>query len=433
MLEEEVRVGATELDAERNKSMGAGVVSDPYPVFGRLLAEGDVHAGSVVDHFPGMVAMGPDGGGPQYTVYGFDACTEVLRDSATYSSTWYEGSLNAIIGPTMIGMDDPEHRRMRALLQPAFSRGQMVRWMPRYVKPVVDEHMRRIAPLGRCDIYHEIGSQVPVHTIAAALGLPVEDRDRFFDWALRMTSSTLDPRQRIVAGDELKDYVMPLVAQRRAADSAGDAAADDLLTVLVRARVDADEVDGEVLDDRPLSDEEIARFVRLLVIAGAGTTYRAYGNLMYALLTDLDQLDAVRADRSLVPRAVEESLRLEQPIANWGRTTLREAELAGEPVPSGCPVTVNVGAANHDPRQFPDPERFDVHRVNSARHLTFGFGLHRCLGIYLARAELETMLNRTLDLFPDLRLDPEATGVEMTGLHFRMPTHLPVVYTPVQL
>lgn len=426
MLEQEVRVGATDLDAERNKLMGAGVVSDPYPTFARLTAESDVHAGSVVDHFPGMVAMNA-GEGPQFTVYGFDACTEVLRDSGTYSSTWYEGSLNAIIGPTMIGMDDPEHRRMRALLQPAFSRGQMARWMPRYVQPVVDEHLRRIAPLGRCDIYHEIGSQVPIHTISAALGLPVADRARFFDWALQMTSGTLDPRQRIRAGDELADYITPLVAERRA----DDGAADDLLTVLVRARVDEEVVDGAEVDDRPLSDEEIARFVRLLVIAGAGTTYRAYGNLMYALLTHRDQLELVRADRTLVPRAVEESLRLEQPIANWGRTALREAALDGHTVPAGCPVTVNVGAANHDPRQFPDPERFDVTRGNSARHLTFGFGLHRCLGIYLARAELETMLTGTLDLFPDLRLDPEATGVEMTGLHFRMPTHLPVVYTPV--
>jgi cytochrome P450 len=105
---------------------------------------------------------------------------------------------------------------------------------------------------------------------------------------------------------------------------------------------------------------------------------------MYALLTDLDQPAEVRADRALVPRAVEESLRLEQPIANWGRTALTDADLDGHAVSAGCPVTVNVGAANHAPRQF-----------------------------------------------PGLRPDSDATGVEMTGLHFRMPTRLPVVYTPV--
>jgi cytochrome P450 len=204
--------------------------------------------------------------------------------------------------------------------------------------------------------------------------------------------------------------------------------------VLVRARVDTAEIGlqagDEDVDDRPLSDEEIAGFVRLLVIAGASTTYRAYGNLMFALLTHPDQLAQVRADRSLVRGAIEESLRLEQPLVHWGRTALRDGEVQGVPVPAGSPVNVNVGAANHDPARFPDPERFDIRRANAERHLSFGFGVHRCLGIHLAQAELVTLLDRTLDVLPDLHLDPDAEGVEMTGLGFRMPTRLPVRYTP---
>jgi cytochrome P450 len=187
--------------------------------------------------------------------------------------------------------------------------------------------------------------------------------------------------------------------------------------------------EGVVIDPRPLDDDEIGAFVKLLIIAGAGTTYRAYGNLMYFLLTYPEQFAAVREDRTLCSAAIEESLRVEQPLAQILRVSTEDSELAGVAIPAGCSVQVNVGAANHDPAQWPDPETFDVSRDRPDRHLSFGFGIHRCLGIHLARAELEVLLNRTIDRLPNLRLDPDAAyEVHMTGLGFRMVTALPVLF-----
>ena len=195
--------------------------------------------------------------------------------------------LNMAIGKSVIGMDEPEHRRMRLLLQPAFSKIKMERWKGDIIQPVVDEHLLRIKPLGKADLYDEIAPNVPVQTIGVALGLPGEDQRKFFDWAVGMTSG----------GDVLgnsaavAEYVAPLIAERR------DNPKNDLLSLLVEARIEDTDADG-MDDSRPLTDEEVNTFVRLLIIAGAGTTYKAYGNMMFMLLSHPEQLAAVRDDRS---------------------------------------------------------------------------------------------------------------------------------------
>ena len=214
-----------------------------------------------------------------------------------------------------------------------------------------------------------------------------------------MTSTVLAPAERQANSVAVADYIAPLVAERRANPT------DDLISLLVQAEVPADDA-ADGVEARPLDDDEIATFVRLLIIAGAGTTYRAFGNLLYLLLTHPDQLAEVRADRSLVPAAIEESLRIEQPLAHFGRHVVATSEVCGVDIPADSVVELNVGAANHDPGQWPEPERFDIHRDKPERHLTFGFGAHRCLGIHLARAELTELLERTLDRLPNLRLDP---------------------------
>ena len=182
-------------------------------------------------------------------------------------------------------------------------------------------------------------------------------------------------------------------------------------------------------DSRPLTDDEINSFVRLLIIAGAGTTYKAYGNLMFMLLSHPDQLAMVRADRSLVPLAIDETLRIEQPLASVQRVANADTTIGGVDVAAGCPVAVNIGAANHDPAQWgSEPETFDIFRERPDRHISFGFGIHRCLGIHLARAELNVLLNRTLDLLPNVRFDPDQPRPHITGLTFRMPTAIPAVW-----
>jgi cytochrome P450 len=418
-------VGATEADELRNRMLGVGFVSDPYPLYARLRDAAPVHPGAISTLFP--VPPAADSfvlaDRPRFSVYSYGACEAVLRDADTFSSTWYEELLTPFAGRTIIGMDEPDHRRMRMLIQPAFSRAEMGWWTPEIIRPIVHEYLDRVAPLGTCDLYRELGATVPIHTVSAALGLPVADRNQFFEWAVRMSSIAETAETRVAASRALADYIAPLVAERRSRPHR------DLITVLAQARVPDAEVEAGV-DARPLSDEEIASFVRFLVIAGAGTTYRAYGSLMYQLLTHPDQLAEVTADRSLVPAAIEESLRLEQPTAHFGRVTRAGTELGGVAIPANCPVTLNISAANHDPAQFADPDRFDVHRERADRHLSFGFGIHRCVGIHLARAELHVLLDGTLDRLANLRLDPGNDDVHMTGLGFRMPTRLPVLYDP---
>ena len=375
--------------------------------------------GTITEHFPipGQdQLLFPDI--DQVAVHGHAAALEVLRNPEVFSSSWYDPSLGPTVGHALIAMDDPEHRRLRLLLQPAFSKPQVARWTDRVILPIVDEQLDAVASLGRADLYEAVGSQVPIRTIAAVLGLPGQDHDLFFEWAVTMTSPVETPERRLAAFTAVDDYVRPLVAARRAET------ADDMLGLLVSGTVTDD--DGSAV--RPLDDDEIATFVRLLIIAGASTTYRAYGLAIFALLTHPEQLAEVRADRSLIPQAIEETLRWEQPLVHFGRMATTDTELGGVPVAAGCPVNLNIGAGNHDPAAWPDPDRFDIHRERPDRHLTFGFGVHRCLGIHLARAELQVMIGRTLDRLPNLRLDPDAEAPYVTGLGFRMVTGLPVVW-----
>jgi len=419
-----VDVGAFDAEVQRNRTFGAGIVDDPYPTLHRLRQACPVHPGAIEEQFPGMEGLRPmmPSGVPTFATYDYEAALDVLRRSDDFASAPFYAGLSDAIGQSVIGMDEPAHRRMRSLVQPAFARREMERWGRRIIEPIVDEHLDRIAPLGRAELSEDVGAKIPVHTIAAAIGLPVADREQFFEWAVMMTLATASPQERSAASDALGAYVAPLIAERRKCPS------DDLLSTLVQATVPADI--GEGVDMRPLSDDEINTFVRIFVIAGAGTTFRAYGGLMYQLLTDRRQFDEVSADRSLIPRAITEALRIEQPLAFIGRVAARPCPLGDRQIAEGSLIQVSVSAANHDPLLFPDPERFDIHREKSERNVAFGYGIHRCVGAHLAEAELTIMLDRTLDRLPELRLDPQATNVNMTGVGMRMVTRLPVVFRP---
>jgi cytochrome P450 len=203
----------------------------------------------------------------------------------------------------------------------------------------------------------------------------------------------------------LHDYLIGFVTERRTAP------ADDLISVLAQGR--------------QLTDEEIVAFCRLLLPAGAETTYRSSGNLLFGLFTHPDQLDALRADRTLLPQAIEEGLRWECPLLTVVRLALEDTTVAGVKVPAGAVLIVHLGSANHDERRWDHPETFDIFRPQLP-HLAFGGGAHVCLGMHLARMETRAVVNRLLDRLPGLRLDPEATPPAITGTSLRAPTALPV-------
>lgn len=414
-------IGRSEADEARNRSFGAGVVDDPYPTYQRLLSECPVHTGGVGDPF-GVSVIDAFADVDSVTVYGYRAAVEVLRDDSRFSNSWYDRSLNLMIGPNMLGMDEPQHKRQRLLLQPSFSKREMRWWRTDIVEPIVNELLDGLAPKGEADLYADFAAFIPARVIVEALGLPKEDLAQFFEWAILMTSSVVTPEERAAAAQGMADYISPLCAARR------ERPERDLISQLVNATIADDDVaDGEEVARHPLSDDEINGAVRLLLVGGTSTTYRAFGNLLYLLLTHPEQLEMLRADRSLAFNAIEESLRLEQPLVAWGRLATTDTELAGTPIPSGCPVNINSGAANHDPAEWPNPDSFDITRKHPDRHLTFGFGKHHCLGIHLARMELDVMLNAVLDRLPGLRL-AATEGVNLTGLGFRMVTKLPCAW-----
>ena len=179
------------------------------------------------------------------------------------------------------------------------------------------------------------------------------------------------------------------------------------------------ELDGEHLDDA-----QICSFLRLLLPAGAETTYRSSSNLLFGLLTNPDQLDALRADRGLMPQAIEEGLRWEPPLLGIMRTATRDTEIDGMAIPAGSVVVVNIGSANHDERYWDNAEEFDIFRP-PRQHIAFAWGPHMCLGLHLARMETRVALTQVLDRLPNLRLDPDAEPPFITGAVFRAPNSAP--------
>jgi cytochrome P450 len=416
-------VGRSEADEARNRSFGAGVVDDPYPTYRELLAACPVHRGGVGEPFGVPTAFDAYADRGLTTVYGYREVVEVLRNDARFANRWYDASLNLMLGPNMLGMDEPEHKRHRLLLQRAFSKREMRWWRTDIVEPIVHRLLDELAPKGRADLYADFAAFIPARVIVEALGLPQDDLAQFFEWAILMTSSVVTPEERVAAQRSMIEYVSPLCDERRGGDGR------DLISALVNATIADEDVDqGDEVARHPLSNDEINGAIGLLLVGGTSTTFRAFGNLLHLLLTHPEQLAMVRDDRSLVFNAIEESLRMEQPLVAWGRLATEDTQLAGVEIGAGCPVLVNAGAANRDPSEWPDPDTFDVTREHPDRHLTFGFGKHHCLGVHLARMELDVMLDAVLDRLPDLHLET-TEGVKRTGLGFRMVTALPCAWT----
>jgi len=226
-----------------------------------------------------------------------------------------------------------------------------------------------------------------------------------------MISAGFDFDRAKVASQQLYEYFCGIIADRRAHPS------DDVISVLSQAE----------LETTRLTDDEICAFLRLLLPAGAETTYRSSSNLLVGLLTHPEQLDALRADRALMPQAIEEGLRWEPPLLGIMRTATRDTEVVGVPVPAGSTIAVSIGSANHDERYWDNAEEFDLFR-EPKQHLAFAWGPHMCLGLHLARMETRVLLTQLFDRLPNLRLDPDADAPQITGMVFRAPPAIPVVW-----
>jgi cytochrome P450 len=358
---------------------------------------------------------GSDNGTEMYYVYRYDDVATVLRDNVTFCSGSIRDLLTVVMGPyPLVGMDEPEHKRLRSLVAQAFRAKNLAHWNDDLVGPVVDDTIDSFIDRGEAELVREFTYLYPVQVIGALLGLPREDYPYFQPRALALTNVAAQPEAGIAAAAELYDYFTGVLEAKRKAPG------DDLISELVKA-----EEAGE-----RLGDEEIFSFLRLLLPAGAETTYRATGNLIYALLTHPDQFEALKADRSLMTQTIEELIRWESPLTITSRQCTRDTEIDGVAIPAGADVVAGVGSANHDPTRWDHADDFDIFR-EQIPHISFGVGVHMCLGMHLARMEMATAVDRLVERCPNLRFDDEAFArddVHIHGENFRSPTSLPVLF-----
>ena len=383
----------------------AGDVRDPYTELSRMRHDEPVQRLdiSVMPHEPSK---------PVFFVYRHEDVAQMLRDNRTFSSAIIIDAFGDAFGKhVMLGMDEPEHRRHRSLVASAFTAKGLARWEEELVAPVADMTIDRFAGRGRADLVREFTFPYPSQVIAGLLGLPREDYPQFQRWSISLLSITVNRERAVEASAALREYFIPILEARRKDPK------DDLISRLAHA-----EVDGE-----HLMDEEIFSFLRLLLPAGVETTYRSSGNLLFGLLSNPEQLDAIRADRALIPQAIEEAVRWEAPLLMITRVATCDTELGGVAIPAGSAVMPVLGSANREEERYPDPNRFDIFRPSTG-HLSFGLGVHVCLGMHLARLEMRVALNRLLDRLPNLRLDPDGNDPHIRGQVFRSPTSLPVLF-----
>src|SRR2546421_1610898 len=296
----------------------------------------------------------------------------------------------------MLQQDPPDHTRLRGLVVKAFTARRVEDMRPR-IQHVVDQSLDRVADRGHMDLIEDFAFRLPVTIICDMLGIPEEHRETFFQ-SSREGGRLLDPvplsRAEIdeanTGNAAAQLYFQQLFELRRRSPG------DDLTTQLVQAEEDGSK----------LSNEELTANIILLFGAGHETTVNLIGNGLLALYRNPDQLALLKANPSLITNAVEEFLRYDSSVQLTGRVALEDIEdLGGKRIPKGESVLCLLGSANHDPAVYPDhPERLDIVRPN-VRPLSFGGGIHFCLGAQLARIEAEVAISTLLRRIPDLRLD----------------------------
>jgi cytochrome P450 len=365
--------------------------ADPYPVYRRLREEDPVHRSPlglwILSRHADIEPVLRD---PRFSSDLRNAASFPLAAPADIEERLERRS------KVMLFTDPPDHTRLRALVNKAFTPRTVERLRPR-AHEIVDRLISDVEDGGAMDLIADLAYPLPVIVIAEMLGVPPEDRDVFRQWSTDLARS-LDPMlpPEVIdkiegSADAFDAYFRPLFAERRAHPT------DDLLSALVAA---------EEAGDR-LSEEELLATCILLLVAGHETTMNLIGNGMLALLRHPDQLERLRADPSLVPNAIEEMLRYDGTVQMTGRTATADTEIGGETIRKGEISILLVGSANRDPGRYDEPERLDVTRTN-IRHLAFGAGAHYCLGAPLARVEAQIAFTELLRrLPPTLRLATE--------------------------
>ena len=373
---------------------------DPYPTYRRMR---DV-APAYLDEERGFWALSR-----------YDDVRAAIDDWPTFSST---GGITLErraenVEPMLIEMDPPRHTELRSLVSRAFTPRRVADLEPS-IRELADELVDGFSGRTRVDIIEDFAAKLPMAVISVMLGVPREDQDKLREWSDAMLhreegSAELTPAG-IEGATQLYGYFNDVIADRRASPR------DDLVGALVAAEEEtagghlagpdpAFALRGSGEKQRSLSPSEVLGFCFLLLIAGNETTTKLLGNAIFWLAAFPDQRAKLRADETLIPAAVEETLRFDTSTQALARLLTRDVELHGTTLPAGSKGLLLFGSANRDERHWDQPDRFDIGR-NPAGHLAFGHGLHHCLGAALARLEMRVALEVLLPRLGDYRVHP---------------------------
>jgi cytochrome P450 len=360
--------------------------NDPYPTWRRMRDEAPLYYNDRYDFF---------------ALTRFEDVEKGLVDWKTFISG--NGSVlemikaNITVPPGSILFEDPPaHDHHRGLLSRVFTPKRMLEIEPK-VRAFCARSLDPLQGTGGFDFIRDLGAQMPMRTIGMLLGIPEEDQERIrdrLDEGLRLDEGVMpdmDPEYGALGVSEFEDYI----------DWRAEHPSDDLMTDLLNAEFE--DVNGVV---RKLTRQEVLNYVGLLAGAGNETTTRLIGWTGKVLAENPDQRQLLVEDPALIPNAIEELLRYEAPSPVQSRYVTHEVEYHGRAVPEGGILVLINGSANRDERVFPDPDRFDIRRKIN-HHLTFGYGIHFCLGSHLARLEGRIALEEVIKRFPRWEVDWE--------------------------
>ena len=354
------------------------VLANPYPTYQRLRERDPVHRMRLVD---------------AWVLTRYDDVQAVLQDHRRFSNQEAgAGAREYTKDRSMLDLDPPDHTRLRSLVSKAFTPRSVAALGPR-IEKIVEELLDDVDGRDRFDLIDSFAFPLPIIVIAEMLGVPAEDLDQFKDWSNDIVLSlepilTREQRERFRRSEqELYEYFEGIIALRRQDPQ------DDLVSALLAAEEEGDR----------LSHGELLATLLLLLVAGNETTRNLIGNGMLALLRNPGELERLRDQRDLLEPAIDELLRYDSPVQLDGRTALEDMEIGGKLIRTGQQVVSVVGAANHDPAAFSDPDRLDIGREEKS-HISFGRGIHYCLGASLATLEGRIALEGLLERFSSIRL-----------------------------
>lgn len=359
--------------------------ADPYPIYQRMREKSPVHKSRLIKGWVLSKHADVDAVLRDHRAFGKDN-----RNARDEPSNGDDGDARS-----MLFLDPPDHTRLRSLVSQAFT-PRSIEALRIRIEHIVDELLNAVSGASEFDAVKALARPLPVTVIAEMLGVPVRDRNQFAVWsndvarALEPTLNSESMRRVQHSRQELVNYLGPIIEERRREPR------DDLISALIAAEEEGDQ----------LTHEELIATLILLLVAGNETTTNLIGNGLLALLRNRDQLERLREEPDLIDSAIEELLRFDSPVQIDGRVVLQDTVIGGKPFKRGQQLILLIGAANHDSDVFPYPERLDLGRDEKS-HISFGRGIHHCLGAPLARIEGRVAFRKLLERFPDIRLDGE--------------------------